>query len=168
MQYHDTINTVSVDSQTIGILVIIPVTGTEEQPIIATYKKCEKCKIESRQYENFCSHCGGKIIEVTEQPKNQVQEIPLPDVRNEMKELGIEIHSPFREDFGDGDGADWVFVIKGYTTLGHRSDFEPFIKELDIQQIQNDLIIAKDKFKDIITKYNGKVVFGIVGEHTDW
>jgi len=27
---------------------------------------------------------------------------------------------------------------------------------------------AKDKFKEVLKKYNGKVVFGIAGEHADW
>ncbi len=168
MKYHNMINTESVDAQTIGILVIIPITGGDEKPIIATYKRCEKCERKSLPYENFCPHCGGQITEITEQLKGKFQEVPLPDVRNEMKELGVEMHAPLRYDFGDGDGADWVFIVKGYLTLGHRCYFEPFVEELDIQQIQNDLEEAKEKFKDIITKHNGKVVFGIVGDHADW
>lgn len=175
MQYHDTINTESVDTQVVGILVIIPVTDSEMKPIVVTHSRCEKCEREKYGYGEFCSHCGGKIIEVTENLKQfsgeiAQQSVPIPDARNEMRELGIESHVPFREDFADviEDGIEWVFVAKEYTAIGDRGYFEPFLEELNLQQIQEDLAEAKEKFKDVIQKYNGKVVFGITGEHTDW
>jgi hypothetical protein len=39
---------------------------------------------------------------------------------------------------------------------------------LDLEKIQKDLEEAKVKFKDIIEKYNGCVVFGVAGQFTDW
>lgn len=174
MQYHDLINTESVDSQVVGILVVIPVTNSEMKPIVVTHERCEKCKREQHGYGEFCSHCGGKIIEVTENLKQfrdeiAQQSVPIPDVRNEMKELGIESHVPFREDFKDiKDGIEWVFVAKEYATIGDRNYFKPFLDELDLLQIQEDLAEAKEKFKEVIQKYNGRVVFGITEDHTDW
>ena len=41
-------------------------------------------------------------------------------------------------------------------------------KKLDLKQIQDDLNEAKKKFKEVLKKYKGKVVFGIAGEHADW
>jgi len=168
MNYHNSINYGSVDSQTVGIIVVIPVTGTEEHPVIATYNRCESCERQARNYEKFCSHCGGKIVEVTDKVKfgnkYEMENVPLPDVRKEMAELGIEEHLP-REDCDDGA---WKFVFKCYETIGHRSHFCPFLEELDIKQIQADLEEAKDKFKNILKKHNGKVVFGIAGDCADW
>lgn len=176
MQYHNTISTENIDSQILGILVIIPVTGTKEEPLIATFKKCDKCGRLQNGYGEFCSHCGGKYIEVTESPKNyrgdnQKQVVPVPDVRAEMKELGINNHVTFGKDLKDAFikcDCNWVFIVKEYITLGDDNYFRPFIKEFNLLQIQNDLVEAKEKFKDVITKYNGKVVFGLTGEHVDW
>jgi hypothetical protein len=177
MQYYDVISTVNVDSQVLGILVVIPVTGSKKEPLMATFNKCDKCGRLQNGYGEFCSHCGGKYIEVTESPKNyrgdnQEQTVPIPDVRAEMKELGIENHVTFGEDsIGEGfieDDCNWVFIVKEYITLGDYNYYRPFVKEFDLQQIQNDLAEAKEKFKDITAKYNGKVVFGLTGEHVDW
>lgn len=176
MNYINPINVGSVDSQTVGIIIIIPVTGTEEQPLIARYDRCEVCECPARNFEKFCSHCGGKIVEVTDKikfftdkikfcTKYETENIPLPDVRKEMAELGIESHLPFGEDRDEGS---WKFVFKCYETIGHRSHFYPFLKELNIKQIQADLEEAKEKFKNILDKYNGKVVFGIAGDFADW
>jgi hypothetical protein len=177
MQYHNVISTVNVDSQVLGILVVIPVTGSKKEPLMATFKKCDKCgRLQNWGSELFCSTCGGKFIEVTEFPKNyrgdnQEQTVPIPDVRAEMKELGIENHVTFgedsiSEDFIEDD-CNWIFVIKEYLALGNQDYFQPFLKELDLQQIQNDLAEAKEKFKEITAKYNGKVVFGLTGDHVD-
>lgn len=175
MQYHDTINKESVDTQVVGILVVIPVTGSEMKPIMITHSRCEKCEREQHRYGEFCSHCGGKIIEVTENLKQfrgeiAQQPVPIPDVRSEMKELGIESHVPFREDFSNviEYGIEWVFVAKEYVVIGDGDYFKPFLEELNLQQIQEDLMEAKEKFKDVIQKYNGRVVFGITGDHTGW
>jgi hypothetical protein len=169
MNYLNSINDGSVDSQTVGIIIVIPVTGTEEQPLIARYERCEGCERPARNFEKFCSHCGGKIVEVTDKikfgNKYETENVPLPDVRKEMEELGIESHLPFGE---DRDEDSWKFVFKCYETIGHRSHFCPFLHELDIKQIQADLEEAKEKFKEILKKYNGKVVFGIAGEFADW
>lgn len=177
MQYHNMINTESVDSQILGILVVIPVTGSKTEPIIATFEKCDKCGRLQQGYGEFCSSCGGKFIEVTESPMNyrgdiEEQNVPVPDIRAEMKELGIDNHVTFGEDsIGKDfveDDCNWVFIVKEYKTLGDDTYFRPFLEELDVQQIQNDLAEAKEKFKDVITKYNGKVVFGLTGDHVDW
>lgn len=147
---------------------MIPVTGVEERPVIATYNKCEKCE-RPWNYEKFCSFCGGKIIEVTDKIKLSrdrytTEDVPLPDVRQEMKDLGIEDHLPFEED----DRMVWKFVFKCYTTIGNDNHHQPFLEELDIKQIQSDIKEAKEKFKDVLEKHNGKVVFGIAGEFADW
>jgi hypothetical protein len=175
MEYLNTINCEHIDAQTVGIIVVIPVAGTEDQPVIATYNRCEKCEKQSKNYDNFCSHCGGKIIEVTEKIKHgngyeteyETEVVPLPDVRKEMAELGIKHHLPFGEDFEE-NSVVWKFVFKAYATIGHQSYFRPFLEELDIKQIQDDLEEAKEKFKNILEKYNGKVVFGIAGDFADW
>ncbi|MCK9567622.1 hypothetical protein M0R72_01570 [Candidatus Pacearchaeota archaeon] len=168
MNYINSINYESVDAQTIGIIIVIPVTGMEKRPFIATYHKCEGCERQA-QYENFCSKCGGKIIEVTEKVKYhnsyQMEDVPIPDVRQEMNDLGIENHLPFNEDQED---MVWKFVFKCYATIGDRSYHVPFIEELDLKQIHSDLEEAKEKFKEVLEKYNGKVVFGIAGDFADW
>jgi len=170
MKYINPINYGSIDSQTVGIIIVIPVTGTEEQPVVAKHNRCEKCERESQNYDKFCSFCGGKIVEVTEKLKcgngYVTESVPLPDVRKEMKELGIEYHLPFGEDLEDD--SEWKFVFKCYETIGHRRHFCPFLKELNIKQIQTDLEEAKEKFKKILKKYKGKVVFGIAGDFADW
>jgi hypothetical protein len=179
MNYIDFINYGSVDSQTIGIIIVIPVTGVEAQPVIAKYNRCDKCERQSQNYDKFCSHCGGKIIEVTEKVKvkygngyetecYETEYVPIPDVRKEMNELGIENHLPFDEDYDEEANPVWKFVFKDYKTIGHRSDFIPFLEELDLKKIQADLKKAKEKFKAVIEKYNGKVVFGIAGDFADW
>ncbi len=135
------INTNTVDSQSVGILVVIPVTGIKEESALFTFHKCEKCKREILGMDKFCSNCGGKIIEVTEHKeyggKLVTQEIPIPDVREEMNQLGIKYHLPFDECFEED--SNWVFLIKEYTTFGHRSYFSPFLEEYDLKQIQKDL-----------------------------
>lgn len=185
MQYHNVVSVENVDSQVVGILVVIPVTGSKKEPLVATFKKCEKCEGIQNGYGEFCSFCGGKYIEVTESPKRSggrrtytdepevaMQIVPLPDVRAEMKELGIDNHVTFGDDvfYEDAieDDCNWIFVVKEYLTIADRDFFQPFLEELDLQQIQNDLTEAKEKFKDVIAKYNGKVVFGLTGEHSDW
>lgn len=167
MNYINPINYESVDAQTIGIIIVIPVTGIESRPIIATYNRCEKCERESR-YNKFCSFCGGQIIEVTDKLKigggYKTEDIPLPDVRQEMNDLGIENHLPFEYE----EDMVWKFVFKCYTTIGGDKYHVPFLEELDLEQIQRDLKEAKEKFGEMIKKYNGKVVFGIAGEFADW
>jgi hypothetical protein len=169
MNFINSINYESVDAQTIGIIIVIPVIGVEEQPVIATYNRCEKCEREARHYDKFCSICGGQIVEVTDKIKTHdgytTEDVPIPDVRKEMAELGIENHLPFDEDL---EGMVWKFVFKCYATIGNSNYFTPFLEELDLKQIQNDLDEAKEKFKTVIEKYNGKVVFGIAGEFADW
>ena len=172
MNYLNSINYGSVDAQVIGIIIIIPVTDIEEQPVIAKYNKCDKCEIQSRNYDKFCSHCGGKIIEVTEKVKRgnnnyETEDVPIPDVRKEIADLGIEKHLPFGGDY-DLEDMVWKFVFKSYATIGDTNHLNPFLDELDIKQIQDDLNEAKEKFKSVIEKYNGKVVFGIAGEYADW
>lgn len=173
------INYEPIDAQVVGIIILIPVVGMQEQPVIETYKQCQKCEVRPHNdWDEFCSKCGGPVVSVTGKVKllgghkNQyvTEDIPLPDVRAEMKELGIErFHLPFDED-GEVGYADfvWKFVYKEYETIGHRSHFVPFITELNIKQISDDLEEAKEKFKKILKKYKGKVVFGIAGEHADW
>lgn len=170
MNFINPINYEPVDAQTIGIIIVIPVTGIEARPVIATYKRCEKCERESRgNYDEFCSFCGGKIIEVTDKVKTHntymTEDVPLPDVRQEMNDLGIKNHLPFGEYV---ESMFWKFVFKEYVTIGHRQYYIPFLEELNIEQIQHDLEEAKDKFSEVIKKYNGKVVFGIAGEFADW
>lgn len=169
MNFINPINYEPVDAQTIGIIIVIPVTGIESRPVIATYNRCEKCERESRgNYDKFCPVCGGQIIEVTDKIKTHgdymTENIPLPDVRQEMNNLGIENHLPF----GEEEDMVWKFVFKNYATIGHRQYYVPFLEELDLEQIQRDLKEAKEKFGEVIKKYNGKVVFGIAGDFADW
>ena len=166
------INYSPVDAQVIGIIVVIPITGLEDQPVIKTYKRCEKCEVLSNDYNKFCPRCSGKIVEVTDKIKTfggnyQTENVPLPDVREEMAALGVKNHLPFGEDY-DEDRMVWKFVFKEYATIGHRRYFQPFLEELDLKQIQDDLNEAKEKFKEIIEKYNAKIVFGIAGDFADW
>lgn len=170
MHYINSINYESVDSQAVGIIIVIPVTGVEERPVIAKYNRCEKCEREAGNYEKFCSFCGGQIVEVTDKIKigndrYTTENVPLPDVRQEMKDLGIEYHLPFSE---DEESMEWKFAFKCYTTIGDSHYHTPFLEELDLKQIQDDLKEAKKKFKNILEKYNGKVVFGIAGDFADW
>jgi len=172
MNYINSINYSSVDSQTVGIIIVIPVTGIEAQPIIAKYDRCEKCERQANNYEKFCPTCGGKIVEVTDKLKRfgnyETEDVPLPDVRKEMTDLGIEYHLPFNENCDIEDNMVWKFVFKSYMTLGDQDYYRPFLEEFDLKQIQNDLDEAKEKFKTVLDKYNGKVVFGIGGEYSDW
>lgn len=164
------INYGPVDAQVIGIIIVIPITGLEDRPVIATYKRCEKCERQSD--DEFCSKCGGKIIEVTNKIKTfddgyDTEEIPIPDVREEMAELGIKNHLTFGEGY-DVEDMVWKFVFKSYAVIGDRKYFQPFLEKLDLNRINKDLNEAKEKFKKIIKKYNGKIVFGIAGAHVDW
>jgi hypothetical protein len=187
IQIHDLINKGNIDSQVVGIIITFPITGEERQPITITHEKCKKCE-RQKGYGNFCSHCGGEFHTVTEHMKDgnrswtgrtaRTQTIPLPDVRAEMKELGIENHLPMEvevDQYRPNDEVpyeytdEWKFVYVEYETLGHRSHYsQPFLEVLDLKKIQKDLEEAKVKFKDILEKYNGRVVFGIAGQHTDW
>lgn len=170
MQYHDIVNQQGVDAQVLGILVVVPVTGFETKPQIITHKRCENCEKEST-HDNFCSHCGGKIVEVTEPRKSYgqvcTQQVPVPDVRQEMSALGIDEHLPFDEYYEDDD-CQWVFVYKNYKTIGHRSDFQVFLDEFNITDIKDDIERAQTKFEDVIKKYNGRVVFGLASSNEDW
>lgn len=160
----------TINAQTLGILIVIPTVGVSEQPIIQTFQECEKCGRRSR--DEFCSRCGGKIIQITGPLKDykgnvEKQEVPIPDIRNEMKKLGVERYTPFDENEDDYLADGWIFIVKRYKSFDEPGDFVR-LSELNLQQIQNDLNETKEKFKDIITKYNGKVVFGIAGEFFDW
>lgn len=42
------------------------------------------------------------------------------------------------------------------------------LHELDLKKIAKDLKDTRKKFAAILEKYNGKVVFGVAGEHADW
>lgn len=180
-KFHNLINNdEGVDGQVIGIIVTFPITGEEEQAIIVTHEKCKKCQRERCGYGNFCSQCGGEFHTVTEEQKDyrgkvSTQKIPLPDVREDMKALGIEEHLPMEIDqHQDYKTKKWVytdcwkFVYKEYKTVGHRSDFVPFLNKLDIEQIQKDLEEAKEKFKAVLKKHKGHVIFGVAGVHADW
>jgi hypothetical protein len=168
MNYINTINYESVDAQTIGIIIVIPVTGIESRPIIATYNRCEKCERIFGNYDKFCSFCGGQIIEVTDKLKRggryTTENVPLPDVRQEINDLGIENHLPFGN-YDDVESMVWKFIFKKYASIGDDKYHVPFLEELDLKQIQRDLTEAKKKFGEVIKKYNGKVVFGIAGEN---
>lgn len=171
MKIFNLINRESVDAQVIGIIILIPITSVEEQPLIGTFNKCKKCDAQSDNiYSKFCSICGSEIIEVTEQLKYfgyvKTQKVPLPDVREEIKNLINKEHLPFNDYIGTNDY--WKFVYKEYKTIGHRSDFVSFVEEFDIKQIKNDLKEANIKLKKILEKYNGKVIFGIAGDFADW
>lgn len=157
------ININQVDSQVLGILVLVPITSIDSERIKKTSLACSNCH--KRSYSKFCPECGGKIIE-TECEGSYIEVKPLPDVRQEMEELGIVNHLPFSEEIEEGDY--WRFLVKEYETIGHRSFFEPFHKEYDINLIKSDLDEAKEKFKTILDKYNGEVIFGLAGECVDW
>lgn len=179
MKMHDLINDENVDSQVVGIIVTIPMTGVKKEPIIITHKVCEKCDREE-VYGNFCKHCGGKIVEKTEPWKygneTREQEVPQPDVREEMKALGMEYHLPMEISRYQKTSKSkavytdtWKFVYKSYALLGHRSHYRSFVEKLDLAQIQKDLEEAKQKLKPVLKKYKGsQVIFGIAGQHTDW
>jgi hypothetical protein len=167
------INYNCVDSQVIGILVIVPVVGIKNEPIIETYNRCSTCERQPVHYAKFCSICGGQIVEVTDKIKYYnsfvSQNIPLPDVRKEMADLGIEDHLPFSEDEDTSDeNFVWKFVFKSYAALGHRTDYMSYLQKLDIEQISSDLEEAKEKFKSIIEKHDAKIVFGIAGDFAVW
>jgi hypothetical protein len=169
---HNLINDASIDSHVIGIIITFPIIGEEEQPVIGTFEKCKKCDTQKNGYGKFCSNCGGEFHTVTESVKDwgkvRTQQVPLPDVRAEMKELGIKNHLPMDLDNLEDLEEEWKFVYIEYKCLGHRSSYGPFLDELDLEKIQKDLEEAKVKFKDIIEKYNGCVVFGVAGQFTDW
>lgn len=175
MDIQSLINYDAVNSQVIGIIVTIPITGYENQQVVVKHFRCESCEFrpEFGQYEKFCSRCGNKIIYITEKLKRfankecteySMVKVPLPDIRSEMCEIGLKEHLPF-----DDDNLDcWKFVYKEYLTICNRDYFIPFVEKLNLKNIVTDLKEAKEKLKTILEKYNGNVFFGIAGQFSDF
>lgn len=164
MIYHNLVKVNYYNASIIGIFLVIPVVGVESKNIIATFNRCEKCNQFFNFDSNYCQNCGGKIIEVTESLKfsngqEETQEVPIPDIRNEIKSLGIEDYIPFTPEL-EKEKSNWTFIIKKYFKIYPGTDSSLSIDELVIYEIQEELLKAKKKFKDVLKKYNAKIVFG--------
>lgn len=165
MNYIDLVHNATdfpIDSQVIGIIIRVPIIGFDERELDQINNKCEKCERIAKPSEKFCSNCGGKNIETIESCI-YTQIIPIPDLRKDMNVFGVKKYAPFNEEIEKEKY--WNFIYKEYFVIESRNSFEPFIYNINLKQVNIDIELAKDIFKNIIKRHKAEVNFSVIGIH---
>ena len=153
------LNSNNIDSQVIGILLVVPIT-IKEKTITKTELGCDCRAVHCIGGINkYCSICGK---EFENKERQSIKLLPEPDLRSELGDN----YQPVDLDCDDDD--KMVFILKEYITIGDRSHFSTFVKELNISTISSDLDSYIKKYKTLCKKHEAKIIFGVTGAFTDW
>ena len=146
----------------VGTAIFIPIEtwkGFEEDLF---YHKCPKCKMGVQ--ERFCGNCGSESVK--EKYSVLRKEIPQPDIREELKSLKLR-YIPFQIDQDKVD--NWVIPITiDFDVSYDRSGYSLIHHDMSKTDIANQLKKDKLKYKDLIKKYNGRIIYGAIGSYYDY
>jgi hypothetical protein len=158
------INTVSHYNATkIAFFITIPITGNEESTTEEKTKKCKNCKVVNYHYlDKFCSRCGGEFVF---ESKERPVVIPTPNLS--LEEIDIN-YVPLLDE--EEYWEEWVFIIKEisdctYAALRGSVDSS---QVYDLESLTNKFESYKNKYADFVSKYNGKVCFGMISTYEEY
>lgn len=183
MEYLNEMNKGVANYWNTGIVMIVPITGWQEENIIVKRMRCSSCNTQSEilgqrySYVNgekkatnsYCQYCGNVIVEVTEKSEF-TQHVPIPDIREDLKALKLSYCSLDEEDDFDEDNDDcqWVILLKRYDSISLDDRGNNTVATFSILEIEEDIKHFKEKYSEFLAKYNAKISFGTASDHREY